>query len=149
MVSTGLAIVDASGLKKENFKDGWLNVQRHKTGRLVQQQLNSGLLKELKVVTNGNPEYVFWNNGATKLSSLTGLFQANLRELMKDAGLYYKGDLSHRFRDTAADFWFGQGLGVTEVAAMLGDTEAVVTKHYQSLIGRIKQRREKVPQRKW
>ena len=69
-------------------------------------------------------------------TTMTTNFSHDLRHLMKAAGIYEKGNLSHRFRDTAADFWFSKGLGTTEVAAMLGDTEAVVEKHYKSVIGK-------------
>ena len=31
------------------------------------------------------------------------------------------------------DFWLGQGCGLPEIAAMLGDTVAVVEKHYADL----------------
>ena len=51
--------------------------------------------------------------------------------LMKAAGLWIKGNLSHRFRDTAVDFWLGQGWSLTDVADALGDTVAVVERHYK------------------
>jgi site-specific recombinase XerD len=144
MVGTGLAIVDAGGLKKENFKNGWLNVTRQKTGTHVELRLDSALLKELQTVTNGNPEYVFWND-KTKLSSLTGIFQANLRDVMKDAKVYIKGDLSHRFRDTFAKFLFDNGCSVTQVAEAMGDTEEIVLRHYRGFAGQ--ERLAKLPQR--
>ena len=50
---------------------------------------------------------------------------------MKAAGCYKKGNLSHRFRDTYAEFLFANGSSVTQVAAALGDSEATVRKHYQ------------------
>jgi site-specific recombinase XerD len=144
MVSTGLAIVDAVKLEKTNFASGWLNITRQKTGRTVRQKLTSALLKELHTVTNGNPKYVFWN-GDIKLSSLTGLFQTNLREVMKDAKVYTHGDLSHRFRDTYVKFLFDNGCSTLEVADAIGDTEAIVVKHYRSLVPDAKL--EKLPQR--
>jgi site-specific recombinase XerD len=106
--------------------------------------LDSTLLKELHTVTNGNPKYVFWND-ETKLSSLTGLFQANLRDVMKDAKVYIKGDLSHRFRDTFAKFLFDNGCSVTQVAEAMGDTEEIVLKHYRGFAGQ--ERLAKLPQR--
>jgi integrase/recombinase XerD len=133
MVSTGLAIVDAVKLEKKNFEKGWLNIERQKTGRSVKQKLPSALLKELLTVTNGNPRFVFWN-GDIKLSSLTGLFQTNLRDVMKDAKVYTHGDLSHRFRDTYVKFLFDNGCTTTQVADAIGDTEAIVVRHYKEWI---------------
>jgi integrase/recombinase XerD len=133
MVSTGLAIVDAVKLEKKNFEGGWLNITRQKTGRPVRQKLTPERMKELLTVTNGNPKYVFWN-GDIKLSSLTGLFQTNLREVMKDAKVYTPGDLSHTFRDTYVKFLFDNGCSTLQVADAIGDTEAIVVKHYRSLV---------------
>jgi integrase len=133
MVSTGLAIVEAVKLEKKNFEHGWLNIIRQKTESPVRQNLHPTLLKELQTVTNGNPRFVFWN-GDIKLSSLTGLFQTNLREVMKDADVYTHGDLSHRFRDTYVKFLFDNGCTTTQVADAIGDTEAIEVKHYRSLV---------------
>jgi integrase/recombinase XerD len=130
MVSTGIAITDACRLRKADFENGWLDINRQKTETKVRIQLTSALVKELLVVKNGNPEYVFWD-GSSKLPSLTGLFQKHLRRLMKAAGCYKKGNLSHRFRDTYAEFLFDNGASITQVAAALGDSEATVRKHYQ------------------
>jgi len=69
---------------------------------------------------------------------------------MTDAGLWIKGNLSHRFRDTAVDFWLGQGCSILEVAAMLGDTVPIVEKHYRKLLSsRMAARLAKVPTRSW
>lgn len=130
MVSTGIAITDACRLRKAEFEDGWLDINRQKTETKVRIQLAPSLVEELLVVKNGNKEYVFWD-GSTNLHSLTGNFQKQLRRLMKAAGCYKKGNLSHRFRDTYAEFLFDNGCSVTQVAAALGDSEATVRKHYQ------------------
>jgi integrase len=148
-VSTGLAIRDAVQLQRENIKGGWLRIKRQKTGKPVEQKLDGGLHRELVAVANGNPKYIFWN-GTSRPTSATGLWQTDLRELMTDAGLWIKGNLSHRFRDTAVDFWLGQGCSILEVAAMLGDTVPIVEKHYRKLLsGRMAERLAKVPTRSW
>ena len=69
---------------------------------------------------------------------------------MKDAGLYIKGNLSHRFRDTAVDFWLAQGWTLTDVADALGDTVAIVERHYKDLASkRAEERISKLPVRAW
>jgi site-specific recombinase XerD len=149
MVSTGLAIRDAIQLERTNIVDGWLRIKRQKTGRPVRQKLDAVLRKELLLVANGNPKYIFWN-GVSEATSAVGLWQADLREVMQAAGLWIKGNLSHRFRDTAVDFWLGKGVGMTEVAAMLGDTVQVVERHYADLASkRMEERLAKVPTRRW
>jgi integrase len=149
MVSTGLAIRDTVQLERANMKDGWLRIDRQKTGKAVRQKLDAALCQELLSVANGNPKYVFWN-GKSAATSATGLWQRYLKQLMDDAGLWIKGNLSHRFRDTAVDFWLGAGCSMTEVAAMLGDTVAIVEKHYANLASkRMEERLGKIPTRSW
>jgi hypothetical protein len=69
---------------------------------------------------------------------------------MKAAGLWIKGNLSHRFRDTAVDFWLEQGCDMTTIAAMLGDTVRTVERHYADLASkRMGDRLAKIPTRSW
>jgi integrase/recombinase XerD len=148
-VETGLAIRDTVQLERDHIKDGWLRIERQKTGRPVRQPLRPGLHEELLRVTNGNPKYVFWN-GTSLPESATGLWQRDLKKLMVDCGLWIKGNLSHRFRDTAVDFWLAQGWTLTDVADALGDTVAVVEKHYKSLESkRAEERLARLPVRSW
>src|SRR5579859_5138046 len=130
MVSTGLAIRDTIQLERAQIAKGGLEIKRQKTDKKVQQTLDDGLYKELLAVANSNPKYIFWN-GTSQPTSAVGLWQEDLRKLMKDAGLWIPGNLSHRFRDTAVDFWLGAGYSLTEIAAMLGDTVAIVEEHYK------------------
>jgi integrase len=148
-VATGLAIRDVIQLERAHITDGWLRIRRQKTSRPVRQRLDPSLHEELLAVANSNPRYVFWN-GSSLPESATGLWQGDLRQLMKDAGLYIKGNLSHRFRDTAVDFWLGQGWTLTDVADALGDTVAIVERHYKSLASkRAEERISKLPVRSW
>jgi len=148
-VETGLAIRDTVQLERDHIKGGWLRIERQKTGRPVRQPLRPGLHEELLRVTNGNPKYVFWN-GTSLPESATGLWQADLRQLMQDAGVWIKGNLSHRFRDTAVDFWLSEGRSVEQVAAYLGDTVRIVERHYADLISeRMEKQLASVPFRSW
>lgn len=151
-VSTGLACVDMVHLERKallTVQHGLLTIERRKTQRKATPRIDEGLREELLSVTNGNPRYVFWN-GASLPHSATGLWQTDLRRLFDDAGLWIKGNLSHRFRDTAVDFWLGEGCSLTDIAAMLGDTVAIVERHYADLAGkRMEERLMKAPARRW
>jgi integrase len=149
MVSTGLAIRDTVQLERANLADGWLRIDRQKTGKRVAQKLDGALLEELLSTANGNPQYIFWD-GKSQATSATNLWQITLRSVMRDAGLWIKGNLSHRFRDTAVDYWLGEGYSLTDIAAMLGDTVAVVEEHYKDRASkRMEERLEKLPVRSW
>ena len=147
--STGLAARDAVQLQRADIAGGWLRIKRQKTGKPVEQKLDKGLYQELLAVANSNPKYIFWN-GTSQAEVATGLWLDELRVVMKQAGLWIKGNLSHRFRDTAVDFWLGSGCSVVEIAAMLGDTVTIVERHCRKLMSkRMQERLAKVPTRSW
>lgn len=153
MVSTGMAIRDTMQLERAHIKDGWLRIKRQKMrgrkGGKVVQKLDVTLHAELTAVLNGNPKYIFWN-GTSLPESATGLWQADLRKLMEAAGCWIKGDLSHRFRDTAVDYWLGAGCSINEIAGLIGDSPLTVQKHYADLASkRMEDRLVKVPTRSW
>jgi site-specific recombinase XerD len=147
MVATGLAIRDTVQLERSNIQDGWLRIERQKTNKRVRQRLDSALVDELTSVAH--ERYIFWDE-AGEITSSVGVWQTDLRQLMKDAKLWIKGNLSHRFRDTAVDFWLGQGVSLTEIASMLGDTTRTVERHYADLASkRMEERLKNVPTRSW
>jgi integrase len=146
MIATGVAIRDTIQLERKNLRDGWLRINRQKTGRPVRQHLDPALCREL---LDGDGEYIFWDE-KTQVTSLVTAWQDDLRLLMQEAKLWIPGNVSHRFRDTAVDYWLGQGVSLTEVAAMLGDTLAVTERHYASLASqRMEERLAKLPKRSW
>jgi integrase len=146
MIATGVAIRDTIQLERRSIRDGWLRINRQKTGRPVRQHLDLALCREL---LDGDGKYVFWD-GKYQVTSEVTTWQDDLRLLMQNAGLWIEGNVSHRFRDTAVDFWLGQGCSLTEIAAMLGDTVAVCERHYANLASaRMEERLAKMPKRSW
>jgi integrase len=149
MIATGVAIRDTVQMERTSIRDGWLRFDRQKTGSPVVQRLDPGLHQELLAVLNGNPRYVFWNGSSMPISA-TVTWLRDIRAVMQDAGLYIKGNLAHRFRDTATDFWLGAGCSINEIAGMLGDKPEVVQKHYADMISkRMEDRLAKLPVRTW
>ncbi len=153
MVSTGLSIVDAVQLERGALeraeKTKILKIERQKTNKEAKIPVNAELLTELKTVLNGNPKYVFWHGGALA-DSETKRLQGEMRELMKAAGIYIEGNVFHRFRDTAVDFWLGAGWSMTDIAVALGDTTAIVERHYKDWAShRMDERLATLPVRNW
>lgn len=151
-VSTGLACTDMAHLERaslESAKNGILVIERRKTGRKAMPRISEDMRRELLAVTNGNARYVF-HDGVKLPHSATAYWQYDLRQLFDDAGLRIKGNLAHRFRDTFVDFMLGEGYDLTDIAAMLGDTLAVVEQHYADLASnRMAERLLKKPARSW
>src|SRR5215470_56877 len=146
MIATGVAIRDTVQLERKSIRDGWLRINRQKTGRPVRQHLDRALCREL---LEGDGEYVFWD-GKYQVTSEVTTWQDDVRLLMQNAGVWIEGNTTHRFRDTAVDFWLGQGCSLTEIAAMLGDTVAVCERHYANLASaRMEERLAKMPKRSW
>jgi integrase len=153
MVTTGLAIVDAVQLERATLenaeRNGVIEVERQKTGKPATMPIDKALLAELRSVLNGNPRYVFWN-GRSLADSETKLLQSDMRKLMKAAGVYIKGNVFHRFRDSAVDTWIGLGWSMTEIATALGDTVTIVERHYKDWASqRMKERMARLPVRQW
>ena len=147
MIATGVAIRDTVQLDRHrHLRDGWLRFNRQKTGRPVVQHLDAALYAELM---EDEGKYVFWD-GKYQVTSEVTTWQDDVRLLMQDAGVWIEGNTTHRFRDTAVDFWLGQGCSLTEIAAMLGDTVAVCERHYANLASaRMEERLAKMPKRSW
>ena len=153
LVSTGLAIVDAVQLQRSALeradKTQVLEIERQKTGKTAMIPIDRSLLNELLVTLNGNPKYVFWS-GNGMADSKTKNLNHEMQTLMEDAGVYIKGNLFHRFRDSAVDTWLGLGWSLTDVASALGDTLTVVEKHYKDWASqRQRARLAALPVRKW
>src|SRR5947209_2431631 len=123
MGATGTAIADTVKLERSHivYRDGnaWLEFYRQSTGN-----------GELKSATGYRRDKV-------------------LLPLMKAAGCYTKSNVAHRFRDTAVDYWVSQGVALSEIAVMLGDTERIVERHYKTILGRQQQRLAQVSVREW
>jgi integrase len=149
MVSTGLAIRDTVQLRREDIQDGWLRIERQKTGRPVKQKLHPDLHRELLTAANSNPKYIFWNGRSLPTSAATTWLK-DLKPVMEAAGVWIRGNLSHRFRDTAVDFWIGQGWSIVDIATALGDTIPVVEAHYRDQLSKRQEARlAELPTRSW
>ena len=153
MTSTGVAIVDGVQLERSVLehakKTGVLTIYRQKTGKPATIPIHNGLLNELLAILNGNPKYVFWH-GTSLADSETKRLQDKMRTLMKAAGVYTPGVVFHRFRDSAVDYWLGQGWSMTDIATALGDTVRTVERHYRDWASqRMQNRMATLPVRQW
>jgi integrase len=71
--------------------------------------------------------YYFWN-GQTSRRAAVGIAERTLGTVFKKSGV--KNAHAHRYRHTLATRLLGDGASFQEVADILGNTEAVVRKHY-------------------
>jgi hypothetical protein len=151
-ISLGPACIDAVSLEREAVQkatNGVLRFERRKTGRIATPRIDTGLRRELLALESNGSLYLFWD-GKGLLDTAVKAWADDIRILFKAANLYTKGDLTHRFRDTAIDFWFSEGCNSTEVADMAGDTVAIIEKHYKNYCSKARESHiAKLPARSW
>jgi integrase len=122
---TGLRISDAVKLSKSQVRKGRLFLHTTKTGAPVHLPLPEELNAALKAVENGSPFY-FWTGNSVKGGLTT--WDSALRRLFKLAKV--ENGHAHRFRHTMAIELLNKGVPVELVAAILGNSPAIVYKHY-------------------
>ncbi len=131
MLATGLAIGDASMLSKDRVvknHTGWyVELRRAKTGTAVSCPIPPDLGKSFHALKGETP---FWT-GKSDLDHLTKNWRKIYTKIFRAAGV--QGH-PHQFRHTAAKRLLVAGLPVSHVATMLGNTEAIVRKHYSKWI---------------
>ena len=109
-------------------RTGWyVELRRVKTGAAVSCPIPNSLAKSFHALDGETP---FWS-GKSDLEDLTKNWRKIYRRIFKAAGV--KGR-PHQFRHTAAKRLLVKGVSAGFVASILGDSEAVVRKHYSKWI---------------
>ena len=121
---TGLRIGDVVKLERSQVVDGILTLRTTKTKSTVRLPLPQILVDALKAIENGSP-YYFWTGTGGKGS--LNMWDNAFRSLLKIAGV--KGH-AHQYRHMMATDLLSRGVPVDMVAAILGNSPAIVTKHY-------------------
>jgi site-specific recombinase XerD len=125
---SGLRISDAVGCPVAAIQNGRVFLTCGKNKSAVSVQLPQVVTDALAKIPRESEEYFFWR-GTKLLTSRVGDYQAYLSGLFKRAGIV--GGHAHRFRHTFAISLLEQpGKTLQDVADALGDTLAVVQKHY-------------------
>lgn len=123
---SGLRISDAVSLKRERInKDGRLFLYTQKTGKPVNLKLPPFVIRAIDAADDGE---LFWNFRGTLKSRLTE-WQERLKKIANIAGIEGRG-FAHRLRDSFSVDLLNHGTPVEMVAILLGNTTAVVQKHY-------------------
>jgi site-specific recombinase XerD len=135
MRHSGLAIGDAVTLKRDALvlvdkkkKLYRVVTNRQKTGTHVSVIIPADVALELLSVTNGNIEYIFWENRGGQKKTVAKDYQKDFRRLFVAAGL---GNFSsHSLRDTFSVDLLERGVPLEEVSKLLGHTSTKITEHY-------------------
>jgi site-specific recombinase XerD len=130
---SGMALVDATLFDTKSVVNGTLDYKRQKTGKRAIVVLPSRVVALLNKLPEGQP----FRRRDLKLESDKGFWRIQLQDLFERAKTTeVKTDLGmrpahpHQLRDTCAVWYIRQGALIQDVAKMLGDTVAMVERHY-------------------
>lgn len=126
---TGLRIRDVVQLRRSQVDGKFITLRTHKNQKPVKLLMHSEVKEALESNANFG-DYFFWS-GAGNPKSCVGDWQRSLRRLSVVAGVHIH---AHRWRHTFATDLLSKGVPVSEVAAILGNSPAIVEKHYMQWI---------------
>jgi integrase len=123
---TGLRISDASKLDESRVKDGRVFLRTEKTGTFVWVPIPQFVVDSLAEVPRASGFY--FQTGNAKPKTVRGGWDRTLRTILELAGV--KHGSAHAFRSTLAVDLLNKGKPVEIVAAVLGNSPAIVMRHY-------------------
>src|SRR6266852_2411601 len=123
---TGLRISDAERLDTTRVRDGRVFLRTEKTGVSVWVPIPQFVTTALEQVPRTSPYY--FQTGCATSKTVRGGWDRTLRTIFKLAGVN-RGS-AHVFRHTLATDLLSRGVPVDTVAAVLGNSPAMVLKHY-------------------
>jgi site-specific recombinase XerD len=129
---TALRISDVAMLRRDRIGDGEVFLRTAKNGKPVKLPVHPDLQAALDMLPlpRGAREdcpYFFWSGNGT-VRSLIRTVTETMTAVYKASGVL--GASSHRFRHTLATEVLEMGGTLGEAADILGDSEAIVRKHY-------------------
>jgi integrase len=138
---SGMALVDATLFDTKSVVNGTFDYKRQKTGKRVIVVLPARVVALLNKLPEGQP----FRRPGFKLESDKAFWRIQLQDLFERARITeVKTDLGmrpahpHQLRDTCAVWYIRKGALIQDVAKMLGDTVAMVERHYLPYIEELK-----------
>lgn len=126
---SGLRISDASMLRVDAIHGDRIAIRTIKTDVDVAMRLPKTAVEALKAFKPSTPTHFFWS-GNSAVAKQTDLYRNRyLKPIFETAKITGKQN-PHRLRDTFSARLLESGMSLNDVAKLLGDTVAVVTKHY-------------------
>jgi integrase len=129
---TALRISDVATLRKDRLREGEILLRTTTNGKPVKLPIHPQLqaaLDVLPVPREADPScpYLFWSGNGTRRTAIDTATRT-LQAVFRVSGV--AGACSHRFRHTLATEVLVMGGSIEDAADILGDSEAIVRKHY-------------------
>ena len=130
--NTALRVSDVATLERDRARDGRILIRTLKTGETVELELWPDTLAALEALptprgTEGKSPFYFWN-AVTSRRALIGIAERTLATAFRASKVNRAH--AHRFRHTLATQLLGMGASLEDVADILGNSPAIVRKHY-------------------
>jgi integrase len=135
-VYSGLRISDVATFHSDRLQDnGECHIRTTKTGKKVYTWLPSWLQTRIRERAEKHGPLVFGKYDTEDMSVVTDLWRRKLNRLWDLCGQWDERPTHHRFRHTFARILLQKAnVTVRDVAELLGNTEAVLLKHYSAWI---------------
>jgi len=130
---TALRISDVATLEKSRVRDGEIFVRTAKNGKPVRLPVHADLQAALdalplpRAAKGPDCPYFFWSGNGARLGVIDKLTKT-VKAAFVASGV--PGACTHRFRHTLATEMLEMGATFEEVADVLGDSPAIIRKHY-------------------
>jgi integrase len=120
-----MRISDAVQFSKDTVKNGQVILMTQKNGKRVSIPLHKDAQEALKVIDLGN-HYYFWSGNGTAKSAL-----ASWARTMKRLSQITEFKVTaHRFRHTLIVKLLSNGIPISEVAAIAGNSPRIIERQY-------------------
>lgn len=128
---TGLRIGDASLIKTSDLRENRIHLYTTKAGTPVSIVIPDSLVSLLQAI-KPRGGYFFLRGESTEMHTTADLWRRRIKAFCKAAKV--SPDHPHRFRHSLAADLLSKGASVEDVAAVLGNSPAVVQRHYSQWI---------------
>jgi integrase len=130
-VYTGLRISDVSTFRIDRMRDtGEILIRTTKAGTHVYTWVPKWLQERIRARANEIGPLIFGEHQTKDINVITDVWRRRLNNLWELCGPWKDNPIPHRFRHTFARILLERGVTIEDVAQLLGNTPAIVRKHY-------------------
>ena len=130
-IYTGMRISDVATFDiSQRLKGNDIYLRMHKTKKELYTWIPDWLVNRLRARERVHGKLLFRCGDSRNMRTMAELWRVKLAKVFKLAGDFEERPTPHRFRHTFVRILLEQGVPLADVAELIGDTEAVVRKHY-------------------
>ena len=130
-IYTGMRISDVATFDiSQRLKGNDIYLRMHKTKKELYTWIPDWLVNRLRARERTYGKLLFRCGESRDMRTMAELWRVKLAKVFKLAGDFEERPTPHRFRHTFVRILLEHGVPIADVAELIGDTEAVVRKHY-------------------